>query len=212
MDAVTPAARRAAVILAGGRATRLGGADKAQVEIDGRMLVDGVLRAVESCAPIVLVGPDHLARPGVRVVREDPPFGGPVAALAAAVEALGASADEAAETWVLACDLPRATGIVDLLSDEALPEGADAVVLRDAGGHAQPLAGRYRIAALRRALDALPRTDGVAMRRLTATLNVREVEDAEGVSVDLDTWDDVLEYHAASDRAEESGTRRRDTA
>ena len=208
MDAVTAAPRRAAIVLAGGRATRLGGADKAQVEIDGRMLVDGVLHAVESCAPIIIVGPDHLARPGVRVVREDPPFGGPVAALAAAVATLAeAPADETAETWVLACDLPRAAGIVDLLADEALSERADAVVLRDADGHAQPLAGRYRIAALGRALDALPRTDGASMRRLTAELRLREVDDSEGVSADLDTWDDVLEYRAASDRSEESGTR-----
>jgi molybdopterin-guanine dinucleotide biosynthesis protein A len=198
MDAMNPAPRRAAIVLAGGRATRLDGADNARVEVDGRMLVDGVLQAVESCAPIIVVGPDHLVRPGVRVVREDPPFGGPVAALAAAIAEL---ADDVAETWVLACDLPRASGIIALLSDEDLPDGVDAVVLRDADGRAQPLAGRYRTAALRRARAALPRADGVAMRRLTAALRVREVDDPEGFSVDLDTWDDVLTYRAASDRS-----------
>ncbi|WP_460794970.1 molybdenum cofactor guanylyltransferase [Microbacterium sp. GXF0217] len=197
MDAVTPAPRRAAIVLAGGRATRLGGADKAQIEIGGRMLIDGVLQAVSPCDPIVLVGPDHLARPGVHVAREDPPFGGPVAALAAALRSL---TDDVSETWVLACDLPRAAGVIDLLSAVDLPDDVDALVLRDADGRAQPLAGRYRVGPLRRAVDALPRTDGAAMRRLTEALRVSEIDDPEGVSVDLDTWDDVFEYRAASDR------------
>lgn len=198
MGAVTPFPRRAAIVLAGGRATRLGGADKAQVTIDGRMLIDGVLAAVTACDPVVVVGPDHLARHGVRMVREEPRFGGPVAAIAAALPELP---EDAVETWVLACDLPRASGVVDALEGALMPDDADAIVLRDADGRSQPLAGRYRVGALRRAVGALAVTDGVAMRRLTASLRVHEISDAHGVSIDLDTWDDVSDYRAAASAA-----------
>ncbi|HCS59936.1 MAG TPA: molybdopterin-guanine dinucleotide biosynthesis protein, partial [Microbacterium sp.] len=47
----------AAIILTGGRASRLGGVDKASVEIDGIPLVDHVYAAVTGCAPIIAVGP-----------------------------------------------------------------------------------------------------------------------------------------------------------
>ncbi|MFB7252257.1 molybdenum cofactor guanylyltransferase [Microbacterium sp. NPDC056234] len=188
---------RAAVVLAGGRATRLGGAEKARVEVDGRMLLDAVLDAVAVCEPVIVVGPAHLARPGVRVVREEPAFGGPVAAIEAALAALP---EATAETWVLACDLPRAAGVVDALEGVRMPDDADAVVLRDADGRSQPLAGRYRVETLRRAIGALSVVEGVAMRRLTAALRMHEIEDAHGVSIDLDTWEDVAAYRAASRR------------
>ena len=51
----------AAIILAGGRASRLGGADKASVEVDGRALLDHVLDAVEGCSPLIVVGPSEEA-------------------------------------------------------------------------------------------------------------------------------------------------------
>ncbi|WP_243225979.1 molybdenum cofactor guanylyltransferase [Microbacterium sp. CIAB417] len=202
------APRRAAVILAGGRATRLGGADKAEVEIGGRMLIDIVVLAVSGCDPVIVAGPEHLARTGVRVVREDPPFGGPVAAIAAAVAELPADVEE---TWLLACDLPNAAGVVDLLSRAELPADADAVVLRDAQGRAQPLAGRYRAAALRRAVAALDEVDGSSMRRLSRGLRVHEIDDPAGASADLDTWDDIAAFRGDSP-AEDAGRWRRETA
>jgi molybdopterin-guanine dinucleotide biosynthesis protein A len=183
-----------AIVLAGGRATRLSGADKAQVEVDGRSLLDGVLDAVAGSDPIIVVGPDHLRRDGIVLVRENPPFGGPVAALAAAVAHLSEDAD--AESWVLACDLPRAAGIVSLLHAVSIPVDADAVVLRDAQGYDQPLAGRYRVPALRRALQSLPQQHGASMRALTAGLVMTRVLDSDGVAVDLDTWAEVEAFRA----------------
>ena len=202
--------RRAAIVLAGGRATRLGGADKAEIEVDGRMLIDGVLQAVAACEPIVVVGPDHLTRPGVRVVRERPAFGGPVAALEAALQALS---DAVAETWVLACDLPRAGGIVDVLSEHLMTDDVDALMLRDSGGRVQPLAGRYRVAPLRAAIGALPTAEGAAMRRITEALRVQEIDDERGASMDLDTWEDVSAYRAEqSEGRRDRRVRRRETA
>ncbi|MFB9837988.1 molybdenum cofactor guanylyltransferase, partial [Actinoallomurus acaciae] len=69
-----------AVLLAGGEARRLSGADKPGVVVGGRTLVAWVGAAVASAERIVLVGPPRPELPGAIVVREDPPGGGPVPA------------------------------------------------------------------------------------------------------------------------------------
>ncbi|KAB8195526.1 NTP transferase domain-containing protein [Nonomuraea phyllanthi] len=89
-----------AVILAGGRARRLGGADKPGLTVGGRSLVEHVVAAVAGARTTVVVGPEREI-PGVVFVREDPPGGGPVPALTAGLEQVTAP-------WVvlLAGDLP----------------------------------------------------------------------------------------------------------
>ncbi|GED99932.1 hypothetical protein nbrc107696_45190 [Gordonia spumicola] len=174
-----------AIILAGGRAARLGGVDKAGVEIAGRSLIDTVLAAVAGMDRVIAVGPETVARPGVRVVREDPPFGGPVAGIAAALH----SVDDD-EVWLLACDLPRASFIVSQLRDVPL-DSFDGVILADADGRAQWLAGRYRTASLRTALADLSSERDASMRALVGGLALRPVPDAANASFDVDTWDDV---------------------
>lgn len=79
-----------AIILAGGRAGRLGGASKPDLVVGGRRLLETAIEAARSagCRSIVVVGPPSLEAPGCLVVREDPPFGGPVAGLAAGLAAL----------------------------------------------------------------------------------------------------------------------------
>ncbi|GMA24023.1 hypothetical protein GCM10025864_17820 [Luteimicrobium album] len=64
-----------AVVLAGGRAQRLG-VPKPGVTLAGRTLLDHALAAARDARRTVVVGPAELARDGVTVVREDPPFGG----------------------------------------------------------------------------------------------------------------------------------------
>lgn len=181
----------AAIVLTGGRASRLDGADKASVEIDGIPLVDHAYAAVHGCAPIIAVGPVETGRPGVRVVREHPPFGGPVAAIAAGVSALDDS--DAVETWILACDLPLAPLLVEKLGRVPLPPNADAVIAVDSAGREQWLAGRYRVSSLRTALERFADPSGVPMRALVVTLNLHAVPD-EGRAHDLDTWADIDEY------------------
>ena len=78
----------AAVVLAGGAASRMGGADKPALPVGGRPMRDRVLAAVAAAAPRVLVGPSVLAPPDVRVTREEPPGGGPVAAVSAGLALL----------------------------------------------------------------------------------------------------------------------------
>ncbi|MGW8566486.1 molybdenum cofactor guanylyltransferase [Isoptericola sp. NPDC055881] len=207
-----------AVVLAGGRATRLGGVPKPTVVLDGDTLLDRALAATRDAEHTVVVGPDLPLPPGrdVIVAREDPPFGGPVAGLDAGLRALERArrhehpagrrqADGAAPAWVLvlAVDVPRAAEAVPLLraavthaAQAAVDPGTSAIdgayLVRD--GRAQWLVGLYRHEALRGALDALAGTDGLSglpVRRLVGLLRCVEVPDAEAVSADVDTWDDV---------------------
>ena len=181
----------AAIVLTGGRASRLGGVDKASVEIDGIRLVDHVYAAVQACTPIIVVGPPETGGLNMRVVREHPPFGGPVAAIAAGLAAL--DDPDAVETWILACDLPLAPKLVDLLAPIPLPSNADAVIAVDADGREQWLAGRYRVTSLRAALALMSDPSGAAMRALVAPLTLHTVPDA-GSARDLDTWPDIEEH------------------
>jgi len=181
----------AAIVLAGGRSSRLGGVEKASVEIDGRTLVDHAFAAVRACAPVIAVGPDTIARPGIRVVREAPAFGGPAAAVAAGVAAIENSG--VSEVWLLACDLPRAEALVSRLATAPIPADADAVVAVDAAGRMQWLAGRYRLAALLVAVDRHPDVAGMSMRSFFADLRLHAVDDG-GTAVDLDTWAAVEDY------------------
>ena len=188
----------AAIILAGGRASRLDGADKAAVEVGGRPLIDAAFAAVSGASPVVAVGPESVARTGVTVVREDPPFGGPVAGVHAALTRLDGP-DAPTETWLLACDLPRAELIVAQLHDVPIPEDCDGVVLVDSDGREQWLAGRYRLSSLRASLDGLPDVRDVSVRRLLAPLKLHTVIDRVGATLDLDTWGDVNRYRDQED-------------
>ncbi|MET9294463.1 DUF6457 domain-containing protein [Streptomyces sp. NPDC003077] len=110
-----------ALVLAGGAAKRLGGADKPALPVGGRPLLDRVLAACPDAATTVVVGPP---RPTVREVvhaREDPPGGGPLAALGA-----GLRHTSAPVVLVLSADLPFLTrGTVRSLLAAVVP-GPDA--------------------------------------------------------------------------------------
>ena len=73
----------AAVILAGGTAVRLDGADKASLEYDGSTLLEHTLTAVAEAVEVVVVGEEVPTSRPVTFRREDPPFGGPAAGLLA---------------------------------------------------------------------------------------------------------------------------------
>ncbi|GCE77609.1 molybdenum cofactor guanylyltransferase [Cellulomonas biazotea] len=194
-----------AVVLAGGRARRLGGVDKASVQVGGRALVDHALAAVGGARAIVLVGPASVGRPGVPTVQEDPPFGGPVAGLAAGLASLPPAtrpsdapqdppmtADDPLVV-VLACDVPGAARVVPALlaAAHAAPD-VDGARLVAADGSPQHLLAAYRRSALDAALAALP--DGprdASVRRVVDGLRLVDVPDPDDAGADADTWDDV---------------------
>ncbi|MGN7861797.1 molybdenum cofactor guanylyltransferase [Microbacterium sp. 22303] len=117
-----------AVVLVGGRARRMGGAAKHLLELGGSTPWDRTLAALAAhgISPIIAVGPapadgrpaDAAAVPVVTWVREDPPFGGPVAALAAALSR--PELDDAAEFLLLAGDLAHPEAVVARLAEKNL--------------------------------------------------------------------------------------------
>jgi molybdopterin-guanine dinucleotide biosynthesis protein A len=188
----------AAVILAGGRGSRLDGADKARVRIGGETLLSRALAAARDagCTAITVAGPHRTdeTEPGVDWVREDPPFTGPAAALVAVLTA----PDPGAEwTLVLACDLVRPDlAVAQLLRDlPLLPADTDGVCLADASGRPQWLTGIYRSRMLRDAAAAMPDAGrDAAVRGLLDDLAIAVVRAAPEAIADIDTWDDLREW------------------
>ncbi|MER5517568.1 NTP transferase domain-containing protein [Streptomyces sp. NPDC002763] len=186
-----------AIVLAGGAARRLGGADKPSVRVGGRPLLDRVLTACAGARnTVVVAAPRPTSRP-VRWTREDPPGGGPVAALDA-----GLRHTTADRVVVLSADLPfLEEATVQRLLAALHTSGTDAALLTDADGRDQPLVAAYRTAPLRRALSALaeegdgPGLTGLPLRRLTAALDLTRVPDPLA-SFDCDTWDDIADARA----------------
>jgi molybdopterin-guanine dinucleotide biosynthesis protein A len=174
-----------AIVLAGRSSRRLDGADKALVEIDGQRLLDLVLAATEGAQQVIIVGPERSVAHDVSWIEEDPPGGGPVAAVAAGLELVTAD-------WVLvlATDLPFVAAAVPVLLTAAA-DGDVAVLERD--GRRNHLAAVWRTSALRDAVDAVGSVVDAAMRSLFDGVAVVEVADSAGRGVDLDTWDDIEE-------------------
>ncbi|MFT4216229.1 MAG: NTP transferase domain-containing protein [Micropruina sp.] len=186
--------RRFAIILGGGRSARMG-RDKRALTLDGRSLL---ALAVDACATrdgIVAVTPDlpdDVAADQVIRTLEDPPFGGPVAGIAAGVAALPpAQTDD--EVLLLACDLPHVGEILAVL--DAAPvvgcgldhrRALDCVCLVDAEGYPQYLAARYRRAALENRLAAFDTTRSLSVRRLMSGLAVHRIA-APDIAADVDT-------------------------
>lgn len=179
------------IVLAGGAAKRLGGADKPGVRVGGRALLDRVLGACEGAGRSVVVG---VRRPTVRPVRwtrEDPPGGGPLAALDAGVRCV-----EAATVLVLSADLPfLGEETVSRLIGTLETSGKEAALLTDADGRDQPLVAAYRTEPLRREI-ALLATEygglaGLPLRLLSHELDLARVDAAPFASFDCDTWEDI---------------------
>lgn len=176
-----------AVVLAGGRARRFG-SDKVLAEVGGRTLLAVAVDAVADARHVVVVGPPRdveMAR-DVRRAREEPEFGGPVAALAAGLRVLPA---DDAPVLLLAADLPRADRLVDALL--SAPPVGDARVITDPEGRAQWAASLVRRPALRDALDVLGDPDGVSLRRLFRSLRWESVHAPPGATWDVDAPEDL---------------------
>jgi molybdopterin-guanine dinucleotide biosynthesis protein A len=184
-----------AIVVAGGTARRLGCVDKPALTVGGLSLLDRVAAAVADAGRIVVVGPPReLARP-VRWAREQPPGGGPVAAIGAALDQVSAPA-----VVVLAADLPWvAPAVAALLA--ALTDAPAAVLVT--GGRPNYLCAAWRRPALEQALASIGTLADAAARQLFAGVPAAQVIDADGWGRDCDTWDDLAQ---ARREAAEFGT------
>jgi molybdopterin-guanine dinucleotide biosynthesis protein A len=193
-------ARTGAILLAGGRGSRMGGEVKPLLEVDGRSLLRRAVEAVGGCASVTVVAP--LLDPdldGVTWVREEPPFGGPAAGLVAALEAWQGDARAPEWTVILACDLVNPDAVVAALAGAvaALGSESDGVCLDDDGGRPQWLAGLYRTAALEHAARALPDAGrDASLRTLLGALAIAHEQAPRRTVADVDTWQDLDEARA----------------
>jgi molybdopterin-guanine dinucleotide biosynthesis protein A len=175
-----------AIVLAGGRATRLSGADKPAVEIGGVSLLDRTVDALAEAHRVVVVGPERHTRKSVTWCREHPPGAGPVAAIAA-----GLAHVDLDTVVVLAVDLPWIAPAIPRLV--AALDDAAAAVLVDPGGRRNYLAAAWRRSALASAVDAIDDINGAPARALFSSEEIVEIADSAGWGRDCDTWTDVDE-------------------
>ena len=193
-----------AVVLAGGRSSRLGGTDKPGLVVGGRTLLGSVVSAMTSAGAgrVVVVGPERPAVAGtgaqdgvrLRYTREEPPGRGPVAALRCGLTEVSAPA-----VVLAAADLPflRPPHVTRLLAALAAPAAAGAalagVVALDAAGRPQWLVSAWPAAGLRDALDRYP---GSSLRGLLAPLDPVLLPDETAAGqpppwLDCDTAEDL---------------------
>lgn len=213
-----------AIILAGGRGSRLGGLRKPELALDGRRLVDRALAAAAGARRIVVVGDAEVPEETPHT-REDPPYGGPVAALEAGMAFLQRTAGRASGdrdrpwatrdpatgdvttgppaagslaqapwTLVLASDLPEVEAAVTALLRVEPAAGDDGVCLAGPDGRLQWLLGYYRTDALQARLADRGDPPLTAMHRLLAPLRLRGIPAEPGLTADIDTPADARRW------------------
>ncbi|MDR2975165.1 MAG: NTP transferase domain-containing protein [Propionibacteriaceae bacterium] len=211
-----------AIILSGGRSSRLGYDKDELVGSDGRTTLDRVVDACAGARRRVVVGPPRKIATAMSVTwaREEPPFSGPARAIAAGLEALGRQAGGDGDGpvvgrcdgdrcdgdgWVaaVACDIPKvASALTFLLATAAQIETTapvEAIVAVDEEGRRQWLCALYRRSALRRAAAALPYGgSGESARALIGGLATVEQAVPVGSTADIDTMEQARQLGFAS--------------
>jgi molybdopterin-guanine dinucleotide biosynthesis protein A len=134
----------AAAILAGGRARRLGGANKAALAIGERRIIDRQLALLRQVAdPVLIVAPDDQMYRDVvepaRIVPDVLPGAGPLGGI---YTALVSSPHD--RMLIVACDLPFLN--LALLQRLARPATADLVIPRTEAGY-EPLCATWSVKA-----------------------------------------------------------------
>jgi molybdopterin-guanine dinucleotide biosynthesis protein A len=141
---MTSPTRCAAAILAGGRATRMGGRQKAFLTLEGKRIIDrqlAVLSVIFGEIWISANDPGAFQDFGLPVVTDSIPDVGPLGGLLAVLEATFAS-----HIFVVACDMPflvpDAVRLIAHYPDEAT------VIIPVIDGRPEPMFARYGKAAL----------------------------------------------------------------
>ena len=169
-----------AVVLSGGRGSRLGGAEKSEVLWQGRSLLHHLLGSLAEAVPVVVVGPQVPTAREVRFTLEEPRFGGPVAALAAALPLV-----ETRRVFLVATDMPLAGRWLPLLQAELdavdPADGTQGVFAVDSEGKWQPLCAVYDTEALRSAIAMLDTPVGAPLRAVTRGLKLAQAQ-SDGVT------------------------------
>ena len=163
----------AAVILAGGQNSRMGGADKAFLTVDGQTVFQRTLGLLRRCFPQVVVAsnrPEKYAPFDVEVTRDEFPGHGPLAGIHAALGLV-----RHPYVFVVACDMPflRVESIAFLINRI---DGQDGIVPWW-DGDIEPLHAVYATALRKQMAEAL-RAGSHAIRDFLPTIRVDYVPEA----------------------------------
>lgn len=159
-----------AAILAGGRASRLNGADKRRLRVGGRTILERQLAILHRLAPTVLMvggGAQPVREAGLEPVADVLPRCGPLGGIYTALRHTAAPC-----VVIVACDMP----FLSLAFLEHLVErvgGMDVAVPRTEDGY-HPLCAAYARSALPAVHDRLARGD-LAVRGVLGDLRVAEI-------------------------------------
>lgn len=211
--------KRTAIILAGGRGSRMGCADKALVEFRGRPLLAHVLTSISEIVDEVIIS----VRDGgqktsivsaiepfvdvdvtpVRIVYDRYMDAGPLAGVHA-----GISAAARGYSFICACDMPFICGdAVDMLFSRV--SGHDAAIARWDNGHLEPLHAVYRKGELvKRIEESIRDGDNTILAPVFKLQDVQyvDMDDIKLVDADLRTFvnlntlDDIVAVENISDR------------
>ena len=210
-----------AIILSGGRGSRLGHRRKDLISIGGRTLAQAAVDATDGAAGRILVGPptELISRPGaapIQHVWEQPQYAGPAAGVAAGWAVLTAGQDLSGQSLghasvsvtelpvlILGVDMPRLNDLVPALLKAWQNRSATTQLLmpKDAEGKEQRLAVAISAAALSEALQRRPFASLVdaPMKALFEDLDTAAIEHpvlAPELLADIDTPGDARSVRA----------------
>lgn len=184
------------LVVAGGSARRMGGTDKVMLEVGGAPLLHRTIAAAADAHHLIVVGPHRPVPADVTWCREDPPGGGPAAAIAA-----GAAHVDVPAVVLLAADMPFVDNAVVRALATGLHEDRGTVAI-DPAGEPQWLCSAWPVAmlrdatlvagaSLRQTLGRLPWTsvtlDGRQMLDCDTPEHVARARELAGVNV-LEEW------------------------
>jgi molybdopterin-guanine dinucleotide biosynthesis protein A len=177
-----PAASRTLLVFTGGQATRLGGVNKALLEVGGKPIIERILDAVGPLAveriALARVGAEPLGY-GLRPVPDVEPHAGVLRALAN-----GLSVASGDVCLLVACDMPFVSRpLFEHALDVLHRETADVVIPRDDYG-LQPMHSVYRREPVLEAVQQAIARGDKRMNSYFPSVRVREIRDDELRSLD----------------------------
>lgn len=186
----------AAIIVAGGQGTRMGGVDKASVEVHGVRLVDRLITQLPIDTDYVVVSPRQL---GLPTTCEQPPFGGPVAGIHAGYEFLIHDHPDIEYLAILPVDAPDSPHVLPQLIEAIKADtSAGVALIRSQDGSLQNLCAVWRADALAHAFAALGSPRNQSVRRLLAHAGRIIEVPGTGQERDYDTRKEAAAYASSA--------------
>jgi len=193
----SPPARVVAIVLAGGQARRFGG-DKLAARIHGRSVLDRAIGGLPADCLITVLGPVRPLGREVTFRREDPPGGGPAAALITGL--IWALTSDVETIVTLPGDAPEAGRAALILIEQLERQQLEVVVGVDGSGRDQVLQLALRPGAARQLVElaGADRGHDQSVRRLVTALLPGRVTLPDDLCADIDTVDQLEHFRNPS--------------